>query len=194
MNGYTDFIKSVADSRGGNYSKASLVDLSMAIYNEKPSFPIYTKRGETYTVTEVCPGDAIRQQLIAPILKQFGVDKAELDKLNDMPTNRAGAEALADYSLLLIKEYISQNGMGRRLTLPSTAPDETIQSIGTVKVEETTRATNMIVKDGDSDNYVTKATGKNVTTQDHYKLVGRNRVPAWLKKTTDATAALPMAA
>lgn len=186
MSGYTDFINSVADSRGGNYSKSSLVDLSMAIYNDKPVFNIYTKKGDTYTTTPVCPGAAVRQNLIAPILKSFGVDKAELDKLEDMPTNRAGAEALADFGTLLIKEYVSQNGMGRRLTLPSTAPDETIQSIGTVKVEESTRDTNMIVRVAEgSDDYTTKPTGKQVTTAPHYKLVGRNRVPSWLKKTTE---------
>lgn len=183
---YSDFIASVADSRGGNYSKSSLVELAMSIYNDKPTFNIYTKKGDTYTTTPVCPGAAVRQALIAPILKSFGVDKAEMDKLDDLPTSKAGAEALTDFSLLLVKEYVSQNGMGRRLTLPSTSADETIQSIGTVKVDEVSRDTNMIVKADGSDEYTTKPTGKKVTTASHYKLVGRNRVPSWLKKTTDA--------
>lgn len=182
---YNDFIQSLAESRGGNFSRGTLVDLAGALYNESPDFNVYTKKGDTYVATTINPGKALRANMVAPILKSFGVDKAELPKLDEVKISKAGAEALADYSLMLVKEYISDKGLGRRLTLPMTDPNETIMSLQYREVPAETKATTMIVK-GDDGVYTTKPTGKTVTTAAYQKLLVRNRVPSWLKTTKTA--------
>lgn len=187
MSKYTDFVTDLKNqSKGGNYSKNDLVNLATAMFNDPEcEIPVYVKRGDTYEERTHKPSQAIRNNLIAPILKNFGVDRAEMARLNEVQTSRAGGEALTDFALLLIKQYISNSGLGRKLTLPMTSPNETVQSISCVKAEEEKRATTMIARNEDG-TYSTTPTGKVVTTQAHEKVKVGNRVPVWLKQTTDA--------
>lgn len=187
MSKYNDFVKTLKESnKGTNYSKNDLVGLATEMFNDNEAeIPVYVKRGDSFEKKVYKPGAAVRTNLIAPILKTFGVDRAEMAKLAEAQTSRAGGEALADFSLLLIKQYISENGLGRKLTLPMTSPDEAVQSISCVKAAEEKRATTMIVRNEDG-TYSTAPTGKVVTTKAHEKVKVGNRVPVWLKQTTDA--------
>lgn len=187
MSKFTDFVaQQKAASKGTNYSKNELVGLATAMFNDPDcEIPVYVKRGDSVEERKQKPSQAIRNNLIAPILRGFGVDRAEMAKLNDVQTSRAGGESLVDFSLLLLKEYISKNGMGRKLTLPMTSPAETVQSICCISAEEEKRATTMIARNEDG-TYSTAPTGKIVTTKAHEKVKVGNRVPAWLKQTTDA--------
>lgn len=192
--GYIDFIKSTQE-RGGNYSKASLVDLAMHMMNDSDAvIPVYTKKGDVAVVQEVHPGRAVRESVIVPFLKAFGVDKAELPRVDSIAVSRAGAEAMAQFSLHLVKEYISERrGLGRKLVLPMTSPDETVQSIYTAHVDEVTKATTKIVKD-ETGAYQTMPTGNETTTAAHDKLIVKNRIPSWLKTTRPVTLPLAVAA
>lgn len=186
MSKYTDFIEAFKASNGGNgakvYSKNDLASLATVMFNDpETSFQVVVKKGDTFQHKEINPAKDLRTALIQPILKQYGVDRAEMDKVMSVETTRSGGEALADFSLMLIKNYISKNGMGRKLTLPMTSTDETVQSIVVDEVPEEVRTTTMIVKDGDA--YKTVPTGNQVTTKAHTKLKVGNRVPAWLKDT-----------
>lgn len=177
-----------AGSKGTNFSRTDLNGLAMAMFNDCDTpIPVYVKKGETFEKRDMYPGRALRTQFIAPILKAYGVDRAEMSSLSQVQTTRAGGEALADFSLMLVKQYISDNGLGRKLTLPMCSPNETVQSISTVKAEEEKRKTTMIVREGEGPNevYHTTPTGKIVTTKAHEKIKVSNRVPNWLKDTVE---------
>lgn len=170
-------------SKGNGYSKSDLNSLAMAMFNDvDAAIPVYVKKGSSYEEKLMYPGRDLRTQLIAPILKSYGVDKAEIASLDKVQTSRAGGEALANWALLLVKEYIStQRGLGRKLTLPMTSARETVQSISTVGVSEETRKTMEIVKEGET--YTPKPTGNITKTAEHEKMRVGNRVPEWLKTT-----------
>lgn len=181
-------------SRGNGYSKSDLNTLATYLANDvTASIPVYIKKGNTFVVREMNPARALRTHVLAPALKEFGVDRAELENLDNIKISRAGGEALADYCLLLVKEYISiTRGLGRKLTLPMTSPTETVQSISEVSVPEETRETNAIVRTGDV--YTPVPTGNTTTTAKHEKLRVANRVPEWLKKTQKSEGARALAA
>lgn len=180
---YKDFIESVKAQRGGNFSKSSLVDLAVEMFNEPDcTVDVYSKKGDSYVVTTMAPGKKLRSDFVAPILKMFGVDKAELPKLDSIQISRAAGEAIADFSTLLVKEYISMNGMGRRLTLPMTSLEDTAATIGMQEVPEKEEKTTKIVKNSAGDGYVVEPTGKIVTTLKHNKLIGKNKTQPWHKR------------
>ena len=172
-----------ANSKGTGYSKSDLVTLAMAMFNDvEATIPVYVKKGNSFEKKMMNPGRSLRTNVIAPILKSYGVDKAELASLDQIQVSRAGGESLAEFALLLVKSYISnQEGLGRKLTLPMTSARETVQSISTVNVAEETRATTEIVHEGDV--YKPRPTGNITTTAEHEKMKVGNRVPEWLKKT-----------
>ena len=184
---YSDFISHCkSTSKGTNFSKNEMVNQATAMINDVDlGITTYIKKGDKYDTKVVYPGKSIRDTVIAPILKSFGVDRAEMGKLDTMAISRAGGEALTDFALLLVKEYISTKGLGRKLTLPMTSPEETVQSICTVKSPKEERATTMIAKAEDG-TYYTTPTGKVVTTAEHEKVKVLNRVPSWLKDTKTA--------
>lgn len=184
---YAEFKHGMEAQRGGNYSKSSLVDLASEMLNAKDCvIPVYSKKGDSYTVTEMTPGLDVRNFVVIPALKSFGVDKAELPKLADFQFPRSSAEAMANFGVLMVKEYISLKGMGRKLTLPMTSLEDTAATIGMVEVPEKTENTNKIVKDGAD--YVVQPTGKAVTTKKHDKLIGKNKCQPWHKITRDLAA------
>lgn len=182
MGKYEEFLKEAkATSKGTNYSKGGMVGLATAMFNDTEcSIKTYVKKGESYEEKPMYPSKEIRENLIAPILKNFGVDKAEMSRLNDVQTSRAGGEALTDFALLLVKEYVSQEGLGRKLTLPMTSATESVQTLSTYSAEKDAKETTMIVR-GEDGTYSTTPTGKTVTTEAHERLKVGNRVPAWLK-------------
>jgi hypothetical protein len=187
MSNYSEFIKQAQAASGGkNYSKSDLVDLATAMLNDPQcSISTFVKKGDTYEEKVFHPSQAVRNNVIGPVLKAYGVDKAEMARMDSFQFPRAAGEAQADFALLMIKQYISANGMGRKLTLPMTSPNETVQSISCESAEEEKRATTMIVRNDDG-TYSTTPTGKVVTTKAHEKVKVGNRVPVWLKETVDA--------
>lgn len=189
---YSELIASARENAGANYSRQSLVDLAQAMINDPACvIPVYTKKGEGYVKTEMQPGKAVRENLIAPFLKAFGVDKAELGKLPDVMCTRAGAESLVDFAMLLTKAYISPTGMNRKLTLPMTALDETTATISMVHADKEIRDASKIVNNGDG-TFTPTPTGMRTETAERQKTTVKNRVPAWLKKrypSPDATMA-----
>lgn len=186
MSKYQEFIDAARKDDSTIFSKNKLVGMATAMFNDADcEFPIYVKKGDTYAVKPMYPSRNLRENLIAPIVKSFGVDRADLARISEVQTSQAGGEALADFALLLVKEYISNTGLGRKLTLPMTSPKEAVQSISVVTASKDERATTAIVHNAD-DSYSTVPTGKVVTTESHDRLKVANRVPVWLKSTTAA--------
>lgn len=178
---YAELIQSAKESAGANYSRQSFVDLAQAMVNDPVCvIPVYTKKGDSYVKTEMTPGKTLRENFVAPFLKAFGVDKAELGKLPDVMCTRSGAEALADFSLLLVKTFISKDGMNRKLTLPMTALDETTATISMVHADKEIRDASKIVNNGDG-TFTPTPTGMRTETAERQKTTVKNRVPAWLK-------------
>lgn len=186
MSKYSDFIAEAKSSKSTNFSKSELTTLATVMFNDNEAeIPVYTKKGDSYTEKTMNPGKALKENFVAPILKGFGVDKDELSRLADVQTSRAGGEALADFALLLVKEYVSKNGLGRHLTLPMTSLTESVQTLSSDIVEEKTGATTMIVR-GEDGTYTTVPTGKLVTKKKHERLNAGNKVPAWLVESKPA--------
>lgn len=183
MSKYSEFVEAFKASNSKVFSKNDLASLATVMFNDTENeYKVVIKKGDGFMEKTVNPARDLRTSLIQPILKSYGVDRAELDRVMSMETTRAGGEALADFALMLVKNYISKNnGLGRKLTLPMTDSRETVQSIVIEDVPEETRETTMIVKDGDV--YKTVPTGNQVTTKAHTKMKVGNRVPAWLKET-----------
>lgn len=186
MSKINDLIEEVKKSSSKGYSKGDMISLASIMINDPEcTVDVYLKKGDSYEVKTMNPGKGIRENVIAPVLKAFGVDKAEMSKLDDVQIPKAGAEALVDFSVLLVKKYIASNGLGRKLTLPMTAPDEAAQSISTVRIPEEKRETTMIVR-GEDGTYSIAPTGKEVTTAAHENLKVTNRVAAWQKTIVEA--------
>lgn len=186
MSKYQEFIEACKkEDDSSTYSKTKFVGLVTAMANDPDcAIDTYTRKGDKPEKKTVYPSRDLRNDMIAPIVKSFGVDKAEMARLEEVQVSRAGGEALANFALLAVKEYISKNGLGRKLTLPMTSETETTQTLGVEESAKETKATTMIVKDGDV--YKTTPTGKIVTTEAHDKLKVTNKVPVWLKTTTEA--------
>lgn len=190
MSTYEELLKSVRGDKkyletAQGYSMSAMVDMAATMVNDPEcKVPNYFKKGDTYNVEVKVPFRMIRDSVYAPVLKDFGVDKAEMGKLDSYKVSRSSASALVDLGLQFIKNYVSSYGLGRKLTLPMISPDEAVQSISFVRVPEETRETTMIVRTEDG-SYKTTPTGKKVTTAAHENLKVANRVPAWSKKTED---------
>lgn len=186
MSKFTDFVEQMnANKQSKNFSKSDMVGMTAALLNDPDADVItYVKKGDTYEVHHNNPSRDVRENVYVPLLKAFGVDRAEMAKLEDYKISKAGAEALTDLNLLVTKMYIAENGLGRKLTLPMTSPTEAVQSISIETVPQDVKQTTMIVKNEDG-TYSSKPTGKEVTTAPHARLKASNRVPAWLKDIKD---------
>lgn len=194
MSKFDNLVSDLKKQGGTTFSRSVYGQLAMGMFNDvELEIPIYVKKGDLYEVRSYNPGRSLRTNFIAPILKQYGVDKAELASLDNVQIGKAGGEALADFSLMLVKKYISTNGLGRKLQLPMTGPAESVQTFSTFVVPEEKRDPTMILQNQDG-SYSSVPTGKTVTTASHEKGKATNRTPAWLKTSEPSAAAANTAA
>jgi hypothetical protein len=173
-----DIAASVSAKGSRGYSKSDFNGMSHAMLNSpdhEVNIVVKGKDGEPTTVTTK-PVEAYREAL-KDIGKQFGIDKAELDKVKDMNISKQHASAVADISLHLVSDYVKT---GRKLNFPVSAVDQSQFSISTKLEPEKVTATKKIVQT-EGGNYETVPTGKTVKTKAHTKLVAKNLTPPWLK-------------
>ncbi len=141
-------------------------------YNPK----VTDANGDPSTVVKQ-PSKRYRESL-KPMLKAMGIDKNEVDKLDDYQFNKEAAAALMETAGTVIKDYID---VGRKYKFPITSMDESQMSISTTSVDEKINKTNKFEKD---ENGVTISvpTGKTVKTKKHKNIKVTNTIPHWLKE------------
>lgn len=169
----------VKKNGSSSYSKSDLVDLTRVLINtpdQEVDILVKGSNGKEPTIVTTKPVEKYRESL-KPVLKQFGIDKAELDKIQEVTFTKDHAEALTELSQMIVKDY---TGTGRKLKFPITSPTEGEMSVSQVVVQEKTTDTRKIVKKDDG-LYESVLTGKRVTTKEHNALKASNKIPGWLK-------------
>lgn len=174
-NEITEKVKSQGSS---SYSKSDLVSMTQSLLNTPEHVvDVYVKNkdGEP-SVLPTKPVEKYRESL-KPVLKQFGIDKDELNKVHEVQFTKDHAEALSSLAGIIVKDYTKT---GRKLKFPITSPTEGEMSLSQTDVVEKTVATRKIVQK-DNGEYESVPTGKTVTTKAHNALRAGNKVPGWLK-------------
>ena len=169
-----DIAAKVQAAGGTRYSKSDLTQMTMSMLNA-PDYEVnnYIDNGETPVVTK--PVERYRNSL-KPMLKQFGVDAAELDKVQTVQFTKDHAEAVNDMAMQIVKDYTST---GRKLILPINAPDEAQMEISQQVVAEKEESTKKITETSPGV-YEQVPTGKKKKTKKHKRMKVSNKVPAWL--------------
>ena len=173
---YKDIKKSLVEGSKNSrrYSKGDYVGLTKGLLNEADyEVSYYTNpSGETPITVKKQPVKAYRDAL-KDVVKEFGVDKNELGKLDDMEFSKKHAEALIDVAQVAQHDYMAT---GKKLRLPQMAENETTVTLGYEVLPEKVEATNKVV-DGKS-----VPTGKTIKTSERTVTKAANKVPAWMKK------------
>jgi len=166
-------------------STSDLTTMTQALLNNpEHQIPTYTKKnvdskGNPTPVMKQ-PGKRYRDSL-KPTLRQMGIDKAEVDKIDTIPMSKEQAAAIIDVASHVIKDYVD---VGRRFVFPMTSTDEAQMSLRVEEVDEKVAKPNRFVKD-ENGNSVPQPTGKTVTTKKHNVMKARNSVPFWLRTSED---------
>lgn len=180
---YTALCAEIAEKvkqKGKAHSKTDMVAMAQSMINTpEHEVDVYVgsaTKGDP-TVVTTTPVKAYRESL-KPVLKSFGIDNDELNKIQDVQFPKKHAEALCELATNLVKDYTST---GRKLVFPINAKNESRMSISQVEVAEKKTEPKKIVKDEKSGKYELIPTGKKVTTKKHEALKAANKVPYWLK-------------
>lgn len=164
-------VQSAGSSR---HSKADYTAVTQTLLNTpEQEVPVYVKDTKDPVITK--PAERYRETL-KPVLKQFGVDNAELDKIQDVQFSKEHAEALNDVAITAVKGYTST---GRKLVLPVTSPDESQMEISQVVKEEKKEDTRKLEQQADG-SYKSVPTGERKTTKKHTEMKASNKIPGWL--------------
>lgn len=172
---YKELTKELRKAAGNSrrYSKTDYVELTQGLLNEPDHEVTYytNPSADTPVVVTKKPVEAYRDAL-KDVVKQFGVDKNELGKLDTMELSKKHAEALTDVAQVVQHDYIES---GKKLRLPQFCENETTVTLAYELLPEKVEATTMI-KDGKAE-----PTGKTIKTMARSTTKAQNKVPAWLK-------------
>lgn len=184
MTKYEELVKkieeSVEKSGGKRYSKSDYESMALAILNSPEYEETIVIKGEDGNPVELKnPISANYRKSLEGVLSQFGIDKSEMGKLNEIEFDKKHAAAVAELSTSLVKDYI---GTGRKLILPMRSAEESQMEIYEDEVEETVRENRKPVQNEDG-SYSNVPTGTKTKTKKHKAVKVSNKVPAWLKET-----------
>lgn len=180
---YTALCNEIAEKVKKNgsksHSKTDMVSMAQTLLNTPThEVDVYVKNdGKAPSVITTTPVKDYRDSL-KPMLKGFGVDAVEIEKINEVPFTKKHAEALTELATTLVKDYTKT---GRKLAFPINDKDEAQMSISQVTVAEKKTEPNKIVHDEKTGKYSLVPTGKHVTTKKHDSMKATNKVPYWLK-------------
>lgn len=161
---------------GSRYSEGDRVLMMNTLLNTpEHEAEIYVKDSTEPIVTT--PVKDYRDSL-KPVLKQFGVDDAELDKIQDVEFSKKHAKALLDVADTSMKDYMN---VGRKVILPITGTEESQMEISVVKKDEKSKETKKPVETSPG-HYESVPTGERMITSPHYEIKASNKVPSHLIK------------
>lgn len=174
-----EITEKVKKSGGSRMSKSDLTQMTQTLLNTpEQEVKNYIKDSNEPIATK--PVERYRESLKS-VVKQFGVDSAELDKMKDVQFNKEHAEALNEVAAVVIKDYTST---GRKYIFPITEADESEMSIAQVeKLEKEVETTKIQQKEDGT--YETVPTGKKKKTFKHKEMKVSNKIPAWLQEESD---------
>lgn len=171
--------KKVKDAGGSRHSRSDLISMATTLLNTpEQEVKTYVKDVKDPVVTK--PVERYRESL-KPVIKQFGVDSAELDKIKDVKFSKEHAEALVDLGTQITKDYIDT---GRKMIFPINDKDEAQMEIQQVSKSKKVEETKKIVETSPG-KYESVPTGKRKTTEAHKEIKASNKVPSWLVETKD---------
>lgn len=108
---------------------------------------------------------------LKPVLKNLGLDKMDVDKIDDIPLPKEHAAAMMDVVTTAIHDYMKA---GRKFSFPITSMDETrMEMICATAPAKTYVGSNFSKDSGDESVVVTK---------ERKMLKSKNPVPYWLKE------------
>jgi len=170
--------RKVNEAGGTRYSQSDLRDLTHTLINTpEHTVKTYIKDGEP---VETQPVKHYRESL-KPVLKQFGVDAAEMGKIQEVEFTKDHAAAINELATTIVKDY---TGVGRKLILPVTDENESQMEIFQVKRAEKVEETKKPQKNEDG-TYTQVPTGKEKTTKEHAEMRVSNKIPHWLVEEKD---------
>lgn len=108
-----------------------------------------------------------------PMLRALGLDKHDVDKVDDIPMSKEHAAAMMDVATTVIHDYMRA---GRKFSFPITETDETRMEINCVMAPERTSVGNRFKKDSNPDDDTV------VITKERATIKTKNPVPYWLKE------------
>lgn len=165
-------------------SSSDLTAMTQAMLNSPDHVVhVYSKKGEendTPSYIDRQPAKRYRESL-KPTLKQLGLDRDEVNKIDDVSFSKEHAGAIMDLSTQVIKDYVN---CGRRFVFPITDTNEAQMSLCKTDIDEKITKPNRFVKQADGRS-VPEPTGKTVVTKAHTAMKVRNSVPFWLRTSTD---------
>lgn len=108
-----------------------------------------------------------------PVLQSLGLDKHDVERINDVQFPKEHAAAMMEASGVIIKDYIDA---GRKYSFPITKPDECRMEFMTTRAPERVNDGSRFSRNADEDTPVT-------ITKERGILKTKNQVPRWLKET-----------
>lgn len=161
-------------------SRSDLESMAVALLNSPEHvvtvFNFSTKdtsgTGEPTSV-DIRPSKRYRDSL-KPMLRTMGLDKHDVDKVDDIPMSKEHGSALMGVAQTVIHDYLIN---GRKFSFPMTEPNETRMEISCVQAPERISVGNRFrPNDSDGDDTTT-------ITKERLVLKAKNPVPFWLKET-----------
>lgn len=174
-NKYTELceqLKSKVQAAGGSrYSDTDRVMIMETLINTpEHESEVFVKDSEEPVV--MTPSRDYRESL-KPVLEQFGVDKAELDKIQEVEFPKKHAKAVIGLADAAMKDYLD---VGRKMILPTTTRDETQMEFSRVWKEEKQEDTRKPVETSPG-HYESVPTGERRITAPHYEIKASNKTP-----------------
>lgn len=186
-NAYTDLFDEIQERVAANarakgrktsaVSRSDLENMAVTLLNTPDHtvtvYPFSAKdttgMGEPVGI-EKKPAKRYRDSL-KPMLRTLGLDKNDVDKMDDVTITKEHAAAMMDVATTVIHDYMRA---GRKFSFPITEPDETRMEISTTVAPE--RASVNRFKKDPVDNTV-------IITKERSMIKAKNPVPYWLKET-----------
>ena len=164
---------SEASKTSKRYSKGDHVEMTQALLNEgsyEVEYFTNPSNDEAVKITK----DPVKdyRDSLKPLLSEFGVDKAEQEKINSVPFSKKHAEALINVSQLVQHDYLAT---GKKIKLPQFNGDEACTTLELCTLPEKVEETKKI------ENKQVVPTGKTIKTAERTVVKSRNKVPSWLK-------------
>lgn len=171
--------KKVQEAGGSRMSKSDLTQLTHTLLNT-PEQEVTNYLKDVNDPVKSKPVEKYRESLKG-IVKQFGVDSAELDKVQEIKIGKDHADAVNDIAMQIVKDYTAT---GRKLILPIQSKDESQMEISQVEKAAKSEETRKLVET-EPGKYESVPTGKRKKTKAHKELKVSNKVPAWLVDVED---------
>lgn len=164
----------VQKAGGSRYSKSDRTNVTHGLLNQPDQeVEIYLKDCPDPAVTK--PVEHFREEL-KDVVKQFGVDNAELDKIQEVKFSKGFAEAFNDVADIATKDYLST---GRKLIFPVTSESESQMELNQAKIPAKVKDTRKLVETSPGV-YESVPTGERRKTKAHTEIKASNKIPGWL--------------